>query len=291
MLRVWLKEYMTEEKVLHNKSENTLRAYKKDIQQLLDFLDRLNVEISMIKEKHLKDFLQDLRREEVSKRSINRKLSSIKSYFRFLNNKAYIKSNPSENLENAEFKTSLLPIFSVEDILKIRKTLEEESFSILRDRLIVELLYSSGIRSTELLNLSEGLFNFNEREFKVVGKNERVVFYSKNAAEILEKYLVAKKNKFGEEYRKDILFVNSSEDRLSDRSLRRIIDRVVKKAGILKELSPHSLRHSFGAYMVHKGMNLHYLQELMGHSSMESTKLYLDYPKEQVFGDQLVVSS
>jgi len=290
MLRVWLKEYMTEEKVLHNKSENTLRAYKKDIQQLLDFLDRLNIEISMIKEKHLKDFLQDLRREEVSKRSINRKLSSIKSYFRFLNNKAYIKSNPSENLENAEFKTSLLPIFSVEDILKIRKTLEEESFSILRDRLIVELLYSSGIRSTELLNLSEGLFNFNEREFKVVGKNERVVFYSKNAAEILEKYLVAKKNKFGEEYRKDILFVNSSEDRLSDRSLRRIIDRVVKKAGILKELSPHSLRHSFGAYMVHKGMNLHYLQELMGHSSMESTKLYLDYPKEQVFGDQLVSS-
>ena len=291
MLRVWLKEYMTEEKVLHNKSENTLRAYKKDIQQLLDFLDRLNVEISMIKEKHLKDFLQDLRREEVSKRSINRKLSSIKSYFRFLNNKAYIKSNPSENLENAEFKTSLLPIFSVEDILKIRKTLEEESFSVLRDRLIVELLYSSGIRSTELLNLSEGLFNFNEREFKVVGKNERVVFYSKNAAEILEKYLVAKKNKFGEEYRKDILFVNSSEDRLSDRSLRRIIDRVVKKAGILKELSPHSLRHSFGAYMVHKGMNLHYLQELMGHSSMESTKLYLDYPKEQVFGDQIVGSS
>lgn len=285
MLRVWLKEYMTEEKVLHNKSENTLRAYKKDIQQLLDFLDRLNIEISMIKEKHLKDFLQDLRREEVSKRSINRKLSSIKSYFRFLSNKGYIKSNPSENIENVEFKTNLLPIFSVEDILKIRKVLEEESFSILRDRLIVELLYSSGIRSTELLNLSEGLFNFNEREFKVVGKNERVVFYSKNASEILEKYLVAKKNKFGEEYRRDILFVNSSEDRLSDRSLRRIIDRVVKKAGILKELSPHSLRHSFGAYMVHKGMNLHYLQELMGHSSMESTKLYLDYPKEQVFGD------
>jgi len=290
MLRVWLKEYMTEEKVLHNKSENTLRAYKKDIQQLLDFLDRLNIEISMIKEKHLKDFLQDLRREEVSKRSINRKLSSIKSYFRFLSNKGYIKSNPSENIENVEFKTNLLPIFSVEDILKIRKVLEEESFSILRDRLIVELLYSSGIRSTELLNLSEGLFNFNEREFKVVGKNERVVFYSKNASEILEKYLVAKKKKFGEEYRRDILFVNSSEDRLSDRSLRRIIDRVVKKAGILKELSPHSLRHSFGAYMVHKGMNLHYLQELMGHSSMESTKLYLDYPKEQVFGDQLVNS-
>lgn len=290
MLRVWLKEYITEEKVLHNKSENTLRAYKKDIQQLLDFLDKLNIEISAIKEKHLKDFLQSLKHDNVSKRSVNRKLSSIKGYYRFLSKKEYIKSNPSENLENSEFKTNLLPIFSVEDILKIRKLVFEENFSDLRDKLVIELLYSSGIRAAELLNLSEGLFNFNEREFKVVGKNERIVFYSKNAAEILDRYLEAKKMKFGDSYKREILFVNSSQDRLSDRSLRRIVDRVVKKAAIQKELSPHSLRHSFGAYMVHKGMNLHFLQELMGHSSMESTKLYLDYPKEQVFGEEIVSS-
>lgn len=287
MLRVWLKEYMTEERVLHNKSDNTLRAYKKDIQQLLEFLDRLNLEISQIKEKHLKDYLQNLRRDNVSKRSINRKLSSIKSYFRFLIGKDYIKNNPSETLENTEFKTTLLPIFSVEDILKIREVLPLDTFSDLRDRLVIELLYSSGIRSTELLNLSEGLFNFNEREFKVTGKSERIVFYSKTAQEILQKYLEAKKLRFGEDYKREILFVNSSQERLSDRSLRRIVDRILAKAKIEKELSPHSLRHSFGAYMVHKGMNLHFLQELMGHTSMESTKLYLEYPKEQVFGKEL----
>lgn len=287
MLRVWLKEYMTEERVLHNKSDNTLRAYKKDIQQLLEFLDRLNLEISQIKEKHLKDYLQNLRRDNVSKRSINRKLSSIKSYFRFLLSKGYIKSNPSETLENTEFKTTLLPIFSVEDVIKIREVLPLDTFSDLRDRLVIELLYSSGIRSTELLNLSEGLFNFNEREFKVTGKSERIVFYSKTAQEILEKYLEAKKLRFGEDYKREILFVNSNQERLSDRSLRRIVDRILVKAKIEKELSPHSLRHSFGAYMVHKGMNLHFLQELMGHTSMESTKLYLEYPKDQVFGKKL----
>lgn len=283
MLRVWLKEYLLEERVLHNKSDNTIRAYRKDILQLLDFLDRLNLEIKAIKEKHLKDFLKNLRLDNIGKRSINRKLSSIKGYYRFLEKKGYIKENPSTHLENSEFKTNLLPIFSKSDILKIREVLAQETFNILRDRLIVELLYSSGIRAAELLNLSEGLFNFEEREFKVTGKSERVVFYSKTCGEILAKYLESKKQQFGEDYKREILFVNNSQGRLSDRSLRRIVDRIVKKAEIKKELSPHSFRHSFGAYMVHKGMNLHYLQELMGHSSMESTKIYLEYPQEQIF--------
>lgn len=287
MLKVWLKEYIQEERVLKNKSDNTIRAYRKDILQLLDFLDKLNLEIKGIKEKHIKDFLQDLKRENISKRSINRKLSSIKGYFKFLEKKLYIKESPCKNIINTDFKKSLLPIFSQIDIINIRKELDEEIFSILRDRLIIELLYSSGIRATELLNLSEGLFNFEEREIKVPGKSERIVFYSKICAQILDKYLQAKNQKFGDDYKKEILFVNSSQNRLSDRSLRRIVDRVVKKTHIDKELSPHSLRHSFGAYMVHKGMNLHYLQELMGHSSIESTKLYLDYSKEEVFGIEI----
>ena len=286
MLRVWLKEYIQEERVLKNKSDNTLRAYRRDILQLLDFLDKLNLEIKGIKEKHIKDFLQDLKRENISKRSINRKLSSIKGYCKFLERKDYIKENPSKLIENNEFKTNVLPIFSKIDILKIRELLSDRIFNILRDRLIVELLYSSGIRATELLNLSEGLFNFEEREFKVTGKSERIVFYSKTCSEVLRDYLEAKRQRFGDDYKKEILFVNSKQERLSDRSLRRIVDRIVKRAQIIKELSPHSFRHSFGAYMVHKGMNLHYLQELMGHSSIESTKIYLDYSKEQVFGEE-----
>ena len=148
MLRVWLKEYIQEERVLKNKSDNTLRAYRRDILQLLDFLDKLNLEIKGIKEKHIKDFLQDLKRENISKRSINRKLSSIKGYFKFLERKDYIKENPSKLIENNEFKTNVLPIFSKIDILKIRELLSDRIFNILRDRLIVELLYSSGIRAT-----------------------------------------------------------------------------------------------------------------------------------------------
>ena len=120
MLRVWLKEYLQEEKTFNNKSENTLRAYKKDIQQLLEFLDKFNLEIKQIKDKHIKDYLLDLKRDKISKRSINRKLSSIKSYFRFLERKEYIKENPSEYVDNIEFEKIILPIFSIKDILKRR---------------------------------------------------------------------------------------------------------------------------------------------------------------------------
>ncbi|MBN2838828.1 MAG: tyrosine-type recombinase/integrase [Fusobacteriaceae bacterium] len=284
MLRVWLKEYLQEEKTFNNKSENTLRAYKKDIQQLLEFLDKFNLEIKQIKDKHIKDYLLDLKRDKISKRSINRKLSSIKSYFRFLERKEYIKENPSEYVDNIEFERIILPIFSVKDILKIREAYSEEMLNVLRDRLIVEILYSSGIRATELLNLSEGLFNFEAREIKVTGKSERIVFYSKTCSEVLHKYLEAKRQRFGDDYRREVLFVNSNQGRLSDRSLRRIVDKILRVSKIDRDLSPHSLRHSFGAYMVYKGMNLHYLQELMGHTSIESTKLYLDYDEKSIIG-------
>ncbi|MBN1467285.1 MAG: tyrosine-type recombinase/integrase [Fusobacteriaceae bacterium] len=284
MLRVWLKEYLQEEKTFNNKSENTLRAYKKDIQQLLEFLDKFNLEIKQIKDKHIKDYLLDLKRDKISKRSINRKLSSIKSYFRFLERKEYIKENPSEYVDNIEFERIILPIFSVKDILKIREAYSEEMLNVLRDRLIVEILYSSGIRATELLNLSEGLFNFEAREIKVTGKSERIVLDSKTCSEVLHKYLEAKRQRFGDDYRREVLFVNSNQGRLSDRSLRRIVDKILRVSKIDRDLSPHSLRHSFGAYMVYKGMNLHYLQELMGHTSIESTKLYLDYDEKSIIG-------
>jgi integrase/recombinase XerD len=276
----YLNEYLQHEKVVHNKSANTLKAYKNDISQLLEFFTKEGIkEISMIKEIHLRTFLMEIKKNNISKRSINRKISAIKSFYAFLENHDYIVSNIAEKLENSFYQNHIPQILSKEDIEKIRTVLCGNKMNDYRDRLIIELLYSSGIRANELLNLSEGLFNLEDRELKVISKNksERIVFFSKTTAYYFEKYVEAKKKKFGEDYKKNILFVNNSQTRLSDRSLRRIIDRIIKKTDINKEVSPHTLRHSFGAYMLQHGMNLHYLQELMGHTSIESTKLYLEY--------------
>lgn len=280
MYNIYLKEYIQYEKTFHNKSENTLRAYKKDLEQLIEYLLLENLEdIREIKDINLKTFIIYMKEKNITKRSLNRKISAIKSFFKFLKNKSYIDKDIGDSLENNTFPKALATILNSKDIRELREVATGTRMNDYRDRLIIELLYSSGIRANELLSLSEGLFNFKEREIKVVckNKNERIVFYSKRASLYLEKYLEAKRKKFTNNYRNDIIFVNNRQERLSDRSLRRIIDRIVKKTNIKKEVSPHTFRHSFGVYMLEHGMNLHYLQELMGHSSIESTKIYLDY--------------
>lgn len=285
MFTNYLNEYLQHEKIMHNKSSNTLKAYKNDVSQLLDFFLKEGVkEISMVKEMHLRTFLMEMKKNNISKRSINRKISAVKSFYAFLENHGYVESNTAQKLENSFHQNHIPQILSRKDIEKIREVLCGEKMNDYRDRLIIELLYSSGIRANELLNLSEGLFNLEDRELKVMSKNhsERIVFFSKTTTYYFEKYVEAKKKKFGEDYKKNILFVNNSQTRLSDRSLRRIIDRIIKKTDINKEVSPHTLRHSFGAYMLQHGMNLHYLQELMGHTSIESTKLYLEYDIQDV---------
>lgn len=280
MFIYYLNEYLQYEKVMHNKSDNTVKAYKKDISQLIEFFIKENIkEIKDVKEINLRSFLMELTKKNISRRSVNRKISAIKSFYLFLEKNSYIQINYAENLENKIHKNHLPDILSREEIEKIREVLKGNKMNDYRDRLIIELLFSSGIRANELLNLSEGLFDIEERELKVISKNksERIVFFNKTSKYFLEKYLDAKKIKFGDDYKKDIVFVNNSQTRLSDRSLRRIIDRIIKKTDINKEISPHTFRHSFGAYMLRHGMNLHYLQELMGHTSIESTKLYLEY--------------
>ncbi len=280
MLNAYLKEYLQYERITHSKSDNTLRDYKKDIEQLLEYLSGEGIsELDNTKELNLRGFLMHMRASNVSKRSLNRKISSLKGFYRFLHLKEYVKKNIALNLENAEHKKELPSILYREEIEKIREVIKGRGLNELRDRLIIEMLYSSGIRAGELLNLSEGLIDLEEREIKVVTKNkgQRIVFFNNITKHYLHEYINTKKEKFGEDYRKDILFVNNSQNRLSDRSLRRIINRIVKRTDIKKEVSPHTFRHSFGAYMIKHGMNLHYLQELMGHTSMESTKMYLEY--------------
>ena len=115
------------------------------------------------------------------------------------------------------------------------------------------------------------------REIKIVGSSSRTVFFSMITSKYLKKYLIAKKEKYGEKYNSDIIFVNGSGTRLSDRSLRRIIDRYAKKAMLKKDISPHTFRHTFGVYLLEKGMNVHFLQELMGHTSPESTRIYEEH--------------
>ena len=176
-----------------------------------------------------------------------------------------IKNNPIEIINSPSFEAEKPDILTLEEINKLRDVINTDNANGLRDRLILELLYSSGITSTEMLSIGEQVFDLDSRTLLVSnGKANRYVFFSQEA----------KKEKYGDKYNSSILFVNGSGSRLSDRSLRRIVDRYATRAGITREISPYSFRHTFAVHLLAKGMSLNFLQELMGHVTIESTKIY-----------------
>ncbi len=280
-----IKDFLYFEEFGNNKSPNTIKSMKKDLFQLAEYLNEIEkVDNCMaIDSVMIRGFIINLQENGITKRTINRKLSSLRSFFKYLVREKRINQSPVEVIASPSFYTQKPDILTLEEINKLREVISLKNASGLRDRLILELLYSSGITSVEMLGVGEGVFDLDKRELYVSnGKSRRVVFFSERTREFFKRYIKAKKEKYKEKYNPDILFVNGSATRLSDRSLRRIIDRYAVKAGIEREISPYSFRHTFAVHMLSHGMDILYLKELMGHVTLESTKVYQELIKLKI---------
>lgn len=280
-----IKDFLYFEEFGNNKSPNTIKSMKKDLFQLAEYLNEIEkVDNCMaIDSVMIRGFIINLQENGITKRTINRKLSSLRSFFKYLVREKRINQSPVEVIASPSFYTQKPDILTLEEINKLREVISLKNANGLRDRLILELLYSSGITSVEMLGVGEGVFDLDKRELYVSnGKSRRVVFFSERTREFFKRYIKAKKEKYKEKYNPDILFVNGSATRLSDRSLRRIIDRYAIKAGIEREISPYSFRHTFAVHMLSHGMDILYLKELMGHVTLESTKVYQELIKLKI---------
>jgi integrase/recombinase XerD len=280
-----IKDFLYFEEFGNNKSPNTIKSMKKDLFQLSEYLNEIEkVDNCMaIDSVMIRGFIINLQENGITKRTINRKLSSLRSFFKYLVREKRVNQSPVEVIASPSFYTQKPDILTLEEINKLREVISLKNANGLRDRLILELLYSSGITSVEMLGVGEGVFDLDKRELYVSnGKSRRVVFFSERTREFFKRYIKAKKEKYKEKYNPDILFVNGSATRLSDRSLRRIIDRYAVKAGIEREISPYSFRHTFAVHMLSHGMDILYLKELMGHVTLESTKVYQELIKLKI---------
>lgn len=276
-LELNIKDYLYLAEFGENKKHNTIKSMKKDLSQLLEYLRDVE-EVTHSKEitnVMMRSFLIYLQENQISKRSLNRKLSSLRSFFKYLLKEKIIYQSPVELIASPDFNAQKPDIISLEEINKLRDVITLKNANGIRDRLMLELLYSSGITSTEMLSLSETAFDLDKRELYIMnGKNKRVVFFSAKVRYLVNRYIEAKKEKYKDKYDSDIMFVNGSAKRLSDRSLRRIIDRYSAKAGLDREISPYTFRHTFAVHMLKHGMDILYLKELMGHSTIDSTRVY-----------------
>ncbi len=267
-------------------SKNTVNSYKTDIEQFLDFLQAKRIDIKEVNYEILAEYIKKIDRIFNSKATLARKVVSIRMFFLFLIMEGVIKKNPAELIEVPKIPAKLpdwLSIEQIENILNVKIDYQKNKELSIRDNLIIELLYSSGLRVSELTNLKLDDINFEEEFIRVRGKGgkERIVPFGKRAKELLEKYIKEVRGTIkGSENTQD-LFLNWQGKKLSRVSVWKIIKRYAKIAGLKKNIYPHILRHSFATHLINNGADLRSVQELLGHSALSTTQIYthLKYEK------------
>ena len=258
-------------------SDNTREAYRNDILKLLQYLNDLSQPLRLITLADLQAFVTELHDLGISPRSRSRIISGIKSFFKFLRLDGYIETDPTQLLESPKLGRHLPEILTVEEIDRMIAAIDLSAAEGQRNRAIIETLYGCGLRVSELINIEINHIYFNEQYLIVRGKGskERMVPISDVAIDEIKSYLNdrAEMNiKPGEE---NILFLNRRGHRLSRVMIFYIIKQLCQLAGIRKDISPHTLRHSFATHLLEGGANLRAIQQMLGHESITTTEIYI----------------
>jgi len=275
-----------------NASPHTCRAYERDLEEFENFLKNLgmslstgqDIEFGKVDRLVIRRYLSFLHRKN-KKSSIARKISTLRSFFKFLVREQFITSNPVKSVSTPKVEKPLPTTLTVDEAFRLMEIPVEKSRNDfrthtrprvekkgLRDRAILELLYSSGIRVSELVGLNLNRLDLDLGIVKVMGKGrkERIVPVGSKAVESLKAYLGKRAGLSGEEP----MFVNPKGERLTARSVGRLVKKYTKRSGIFRRISPHTLRHSFATHLLDAGADIREIQEMLGHASLSTTQRY-----------------
>ena len=272
-----LKQYSAYLLLERGLSNNTREGYLNDVKKLLNYLNENNLSLKDVSLDHLHNFIATLHDLGISSRSQARIISGIKSFFRFLKLENHIDTNPTLLLESPRVGRKLPEVLSIEEIDEMISCIDLSANEGQRNRAIIETLYSCGLRVSELINLEINKI-FLEEEYIVIkekGNKERIVPISPTAIHEIKLYLDDRRHldiKPGEE---NILFLNRRGRRLTRVMIFYIIKQLAELANIRKEISPHTLRHSFATHLLEGGANLRAIQQMLGHESISTTEIYI----------------
>ncbi len=254
-------------------SDYTIKSYETDLREFYDFALEDKIDIELVRK-----YLRKLYENKYSSRSISRKVSSLKSYFKYLESEGIIKDNFMRLISNPKIEKTLPNYLNYEDLEKLLAFPDRSNKYGLRDALILEMLYSSGVRVSELANMKLNDIDFKERKILILGKGnkERYVYYGSKCAELLDKYL--KLDHRDSPY----LLIGKRSDRLNEREIRSIVTDTAKKAGIEVHVSPHTLRHTYATHMLNDGADLKSVGDLLGHESLSTTQIYTHVSNERL---------
>ncbi len=275
------KDYLEAER---NMSAYTVRNYTTD---LLDFFNFLRANsISSLRDVDrltLRDYLSHLMKLGLVKASIARKLSAIRSFYRYLLREGMISTSPVATTSSPKLDKRLPSFLTLEEVERLLKAPDLSTPQGQRDHALLELLYASGLRVSELAQLTLERVNLDTRETRVWGKGakERVVLMGKPAAEALTTYLSQGRPRLLGKKKSSALFLNRYGERLPERRIQKILENYANLAGIDKKVHPHLLRHTFATHLLDGGADLRVVQELLGHADLSSTQIYTHVTKSQ----------
>jgi integrase/recombinase XerD len=278
-LRAYL-HYITLEK---NLSKNTVLSYKLNLNRYFDYLESKRItKTEDIKEETVKEFINTLSELLLSAKSISQNISAIRGLHKFLFGEGIVKNDPTQNLSKPKIAKSLPEVLTqneIDLILKQPNTLDKLG---LRDRAILETMYATGMRVSEIINLKQSNISFDDGFVRVFGKGskERLVPIGRSAIGWIKNYQNEVRTNSANQFSKDMLFLNARGRPMSRMAIWNIVDKYAKKARIDKLVHPHTFRHSFATHLLEGGADLRSVQEMLGHSDISTTEIYTHIDRE-----------
>lgn len=272
-----------------NYSTHTKDAYVRDVEEYFKFLEDMDKNILEVKNTDIRDFLTIQMMHGISKRSIKRKLSALRHFFKFLVDREYVKMNPFLTITSPKIDKRLPEFLYYEEVEKLlaQNALRTDHLMI-RDQAILELLYASGMRAFEICTLEIFNIDYGNRCLRIIGKGnkERIIPFSVTAKDAMVRYqkelrpTLLKKNH--DEILPDTFFLNDQGKALTTRGLEFILKEIERKTGVYLSLYPHKMRHTFATHLLDNGADLRVIQELLGHASLSTTQIYTHVSMEKM---------
>ena len=264
-------------------AENTVTAYSADLSELADFFENENLNPLVVSRNHIADYVGYLRKKH-SPRSVARKISATKMFFRFLTSEGMLDTNPAQFLETPRLPRSLPDTLNMEEIQRLLDQPDTTKPKGQRDHAMIELLYASGLRVSELINLKIQDVNLEAGFLRTMGKGskERLVPIGEKATTAVTEYIHAGRALTNKAGNSPYLFLNFRQKPMTRQGFWKIIKNYGKEAGIQKKITPHSLRHSFASHLLEGGADLRAVQVMLGHADISTTQIYTHVTRERL---------
>ena len=257
-------------------SLNTLSAYRNDLGRYFQFLAKRNLSLAKVNKDDLRSFMMTQKENGLAARSISRGLATLRSFHQFLTQEGYLKEDPTVLLESPKLWRKLPEVLSIEEVGKLLETSSGRDWMALRDRAILETLYATGLRISEIATLKLEDLHLDVGFLRCFGKGgkERIVPLGREAIRAIRRYLERSRPKLSRGKEKNFLFLSRLGRKLSRQSLWKVVQKSARAARIQKRITPHTLRHSFASHMLERGADLRVVQEMLGHADISTTQLY-----------------